>query len=81
MKNISITILGKSVQICSKYFDFVYDKEISNDEKANDINEVEHYFGGLQCNFEEGTKEFKELHDKLCVFSNIVLKKEIELKL
>lgn len=81
MKNISITILGKSIHICSKDFDFFYYKEISNEENANNIDEVYHYFGGLQCNFEEGTKEFKELHNKLCEFSNIILKKEVELEL
>jgi hypothetical protein len=73
----NISIIGKAVFIKSEDYNFMYDKEMSNCEKANDINEVYRYYGGLRCNYEDSSEEYKELEQSLCMMANSVLKKKI----
>ena len=79
MKHISINIIAKSVTIKSDDFSFMYDKELSNDPRANELNDIYRYYGGLQCNFDDNSEDYKELEKKLCMFSNSLLKMQIQL--
>jgi hypothetical protein len=71
---IEITTIGKAVFIKNIDFSFMYDKEMSNSENANNLDNVFNYFGGLQCNHKEESKEFKEFEQKLCVIANNIIK-------
>lgn len=71
---LEITTIGKSVFIKNTEFSFMYDKEMSNDNNANNIDNVFSYFGGLQCNHKKETNEFKKLEEKLCILASNVFK-------
>lgn len=53
-----VTCFEKDLHItCREQFNFAY----------LPVKDGEHrYFGGLQCNFEEGTEEYKQIENILC---------------
>jgi hypothetical protein len=69
MKNINIMIFDEiSLSIRNDEFNFAYFK--TNPPK---------WFGGLQCNFEPESKEYKELETKLVNLAETILKEIKEL--
>ena len=73
LKRLTINYLGKgTVCIDSRELSFMYNdpKQCLKEEFWKDCR----YFGGLQCNYEEGTEKYKELESKLCDIAESLLK-------
>jgi len=61
----------KTVFISSKRFYFSY--TIANSVVKEEYKNQYRYFGGLQCEFEEGTEEYKLLESWLCEIAEQIL--------
>ena len=69
MKNINIMIFDEmSLSISNDDFNLAYFR-----------TKPPEWFGGLQCNFEQNSKEYKELETKLVNLSETILKEIKEL--
>lgn len=81
MQKVSITYLGgsaPSIHIKGEAFYFSY-------TPADDVVKPEYkgkyrYFGGLQSEYEEGSKNYEELHEALCQIAEKILDEFYELK-
>lgn len=73
VQNIGITILGgNTVRIeAADEFDFTFTP--ANDVLKKEFKDKYHYVGGLQCNYEEGSKQYNKLHKWLVGISESVL--------
>jgi hypothetical protein len=70
-KNITIDVAGNTIFIKSKTFDFCYTP--ANDIVKDEYKDQYRYFGGLQCEFEHGSKDYEKLESKLCDIAEAVL--------
>ena len=72
LKRITIDKLDNiSVCISNKQFQFAYNTvDVLKDEYKDKCR----YFGGLQCNYEQGSEMYKLLEDKLVEIAEAVLK-------
>jgi hypothetical protein len=69
MKNINIMVFNEiSLSIRNDEFNFAYFR-----------TKPPEWFGGLQCNFEQDSKEYKELETKLVNLAETILKEIKEL--
>lgn len=64
LKNLEINKLGTTIMINSKEFSFCYTK--ADSIVKEEFKGQYRYFGGLQCNFNEGSPEYKYLEGWLC---------------
>jgi hypothetical protein len=65
--------LGSStVFIRNKHFDFAY--TIANHVVKDEFKDKYKYFGGLQCNYNDDTEEYKNLEKWLCEIAEQTLK-------
>lgn len=79
LNQIRIDVIGKTVFINSKAFEFCYTaaKHMLKDEFKDQYR----YVGGLQCEFDSESEDYKKLERKLCdiaeaVLESLVIKKE-----
>lgn len=71
LNNTRINVITNTVFMFSPDFNFTY-------TPADDIVKDEYkgkyrYFGGLQCNYEQGSDEYKALENKLCDVAEAIL--------
>lgn len=65
LKNYTLNKLDDStIFIKNNHFNFSY--TIANTIVREDLKDKYRYFGGLQCNFNEGSNEYKDLEKWLC---------------
>jgi len=71
LQQIRIDVVKKTIFINSKLFEFVYTapKDILKPEFQAEYR----YFGGLQCEFEVDSPDYKKLENKLCSIAEGVL--------
>lgn len=71
VKALEIDVMGKTIFMSNKFFQFSYTpaKDIVKDEFKDEYR----YFGGLQCEFEVDSYEYKRLEKKLCEIAEAVL--------
>ena len=77
-KQMSIDVLGTTVFIkCTNaFFSYTPAKDILKDEFKDQYR----YFGGLQCNYDSNSEEYKRLENWLCEIAENILKTIKELK-
>lgn len=71
LNNTRINVITNTVFMRNPEFNFTY-------TKADDVVQEKYkgkyrYFGGLQCNYEQGSDEYKELENKLCDIAEAIL--------
>ena len=72
LKNIEIKTITNTVFINNKNFSFCYTS--ANDVVKEEFKNQYRYFGGLQCNYQEDSPEYKNLENWLCEIAEWVLK-------
>jgi len=72
LKGYTITKLDDvTVFIKSKDFDFSY--TVANSLVKEEFKDQYKYFGGLQCNYNESSVEYKQLEKWLCEIAEMIL--------
>lgn len=71
LKDYKLVRMGTTVFISNRHFEFSYTqtKGLIKDEYANTYR----YFGGLQCNYDQDSSEYKILEDALCDIAEKIL--------
>jgi hypothetical protein len=71
MKQLRIDVIGNTVFINSKLFEFCYTP--ANDAVKDEFKDQYRYFGGLQSEFRDDSEDYKKLENKLCDIADAVL--------
>ena len=69
--NYELTKLGNTVFIKNNHLVFSYTPY--NDIAKEEYKDKYRYIGGLQCNYEENTEEYKQLEQWLCEIAEKIL--------
>ena len=70
LKHMKIDVLGTTIFISNKYFNFSYTTvSIIKEEFRNEYR----YFGGLQSEYNEESEEYKRLENWLCEICELIL--------
>lgn len=73
IKRVTIDKLDNStVSIYNGHLNFMY--TIADSIVKNELKGKYRYMGGLQCNFEKDSENYKLLEEKLCVLAEKILK-------
>lgn len=71
LKNLEINKIDNTVFINNKHFQFSFTK--ADDVVKDEFKGQYRYFGGLQCNYDENSQEYKNLENYLCGISEFLL--------
>ena len=71
LNSYELTKFNNTISIKSKHFMFTYIPP--NDIVKEEYKDQYRYFGGMQCNYEEDTEEYKQLEQWLCEIAEKIL--------
>jgi hypothetical protein len=72
LKQVRIDVITNTVFINNRFFNFTY-TTINKNKVYDDYKESYRYLGGLQCEYDIDSNEYKCLEDKLIIIAEKVL--------